>query len=115
MLTIDLERAKVTLNEGWNEMLAAWSKTLLRHMYGKDVKMVANLNEENSTSFIIRGKYKDVKAYAKAISAEKEFLDSYAEFGDDHPNTHKKRAELRADVQHFESVTGLVWPFKDED
>lgn len=116
MLVIDLERAKITLNETWSEMLGSWTKTLLKHMYGKDVKMVANLNEQdNSNKFIIRGKYKDVKAYAKAVAAEKEFLDAYQEFGDDHPQTAKKRAELRADVSNFETTTGLKWPFKDED
>ena len=116
MLVIDLERAKVTLNETWNEMLGSWTKTLLKYMYGKDVNIVANLNEEDAkTQFVVRGKYKDVKAYAKAVAAEKEFLDAYREFGDNHPQTAKKRQELRADVSDFEMVTGLTWPFKDED
>jgi len=116
MLVIDLERAKVTLNETWNEMLGSWTKTLLKYMYGKDVNVVANLNEEDAkTQFVVRGKYKDVKAYAKAVAAEKEFLDAYREFGDNHPQTAKKRQELRADVSDFEMVTGLTWPFKDED
>ena len=48
MLVIDLEKAKVTLNETWNEMLGSWTKTLLKYMYGKDVNVVANLNEEES-------------------------------------------------------------------
>tara|TARA_R100001015_G_C4600834_1_gene155766 strand:+ start:616 stop:966 length:351 start_codon:yes stop_codon:yes gene_type:complete len=116
MLVIDLEKAKVTLHEGWNEMLGAWTKTILRHMYGKDVNVVANLNEEeSSTKFKITGKYKDIKSYAKAIAAQKEFLDAYKEFGSDHPQAAKKREELRADVSNFERVTGLSWPFKDED
>ena len=115
MLVIDLERAKHTLNETWSEMLGSWTKTLLKYMYGKDVKMIANLNEENKSNFTIKGQYKDVKAYAKAIGAQKEFLDAYIEFGTEHPQTQKKKSKLRSDVQHFESVTGLKWPFKDED
>ncbi len=116
MLVIDLERAKVTLNETWNEMLGSWTKTLLKYMYGKDVNMVANLNEEeSSTKFKIMGKYQDVKSYAKAVAAQKEFLDAYKEFGNEHPQTTKKREELRTDVSNFERVTGLSWPFKDED
>ncbi len=117
MLVIDLERAKVTLNETWSEMLGSWTKTLLKYMYGNDVNVVANLNEEDqsTTKFKITGKYRDVKAYAKAVAAEKQFLDAYREFGDSHPQTEKKRAELRTDVQNFESVTALKWPFKDED
>jgi hypothetical protein len=116
MLVIDLERAKVTLNETSSEMAAFWTKFLLKQMYGNDVKLVANLNEQDgSKRFVIKGKYKDVKAYAKAVSAEKEFLDAYIEFGDDHPQTAKKRAELRAEVSNFENITGIKWPFKDED
>ena len=45
----------------------------------------------------------------------KEFLDAYLEFGDPHPQTAKKRAELRTHVANFENTTGLTWPFKDED
>ena len=44
MLVIDLERAKVTLNETWNEMLGSWTKTLLKYMYGKDVNVVAKIS-----------------------------------------------------------------------
>ena len=116
MLVIDLERAKVTLNETWNEMLGSWTKTLLKYMYGSDVNVVANLNEEESTTkFKIMGKYQDVKSYSKAVAAQKEFLDAYKEFGSEHPQTTKKREELRADVSNFERLTGLSWPFKDED
>ena len=116
MLVIDLERAKVTLNETWDEMLGSWTKTLLKYMYGKDVKVVANLNEnDDNPEFIIRGKYKDVKAYSKALNAEKNFLDAYREFGSDHPHTQKVRTLLRQDVKDFENTTGLTWPFKDED
>ena len=115
MLVIDLENAKVKLNETWDEMLGSWTKTLLKYMYGKDVKVIANLNENDGPQFTIRGKYKDVKAYAKAVSSKKDFLDSYLEFGNQHPQTVKKRQELRANVSNFESITGLKWPFKDED
>jgi len=117
MLVIDLERAKVTLNETWDEMLGSWTKTILKYMYGKDVNVVANLNEEEQTTtkFKITGKYQDVKAYAVAISAEKEFLDAFKEFGEGHPQTMAKREELRNEVANFERTTGLKWPFKDED
>ena len=116
MLVVDLEKAKRTLNETFSEMLGSWTKTILRFMYGDDVNIVANLNEdEREPEFIIRGKYKDVKAYAMAITAEKEFLDAYRDFGTEHPQTQKKRQELRNKVDHFEQTTTLKWPFKDED
>lgn len=116
MLVIDLEKAKRRLNETEAEAIGWWTKQLLRYMYGNDVKLIANLNEEDSSkTFTIKGQYKDVKAYAKAVAAQKEFLDAYIEFGTDHPQTAKKRAELRGNVSTFENTTGLQWPFRDED
>ena len=59
MLVVDLEKAKRTLNETFSEMLGSWTKTILRFMYGDDVNIVANLNEdEREPEFVIRGKYK---------------------------------------------------------
>tara|TARA_R110000751_G_scaffold9085_1_gene34879 strand:+ start:842 stop:1195 length:354 start_codon:yes stop_codon:yes gene_type:complete len=117
MLVIDLERAKTTLNETYDEALGWWTKTLLRYMYGDDVNVVANLNEEEQTTtkFKITGKYQDVKSYAIAVGSEKEFLDAFKEFGEGHPQTMAKRQELRNSVADFERITGLKWPFKDED
>ena len=123
---------KQLLQESWLEMLGSWSKSLLRYMYGKDVKQVAALamsdpnllkqlseddQDENNgrERFIIRGKLKDVRAYAKAIVAEKNYLDDYVEYGPDHPKTAKTRAILDNKVQEFESTTGLKWPFTDEE
>ena len=92
-------------------------------MYGKDVSMVADLNkislsslisEEGEPNFVIRGRYRDVKAYATALVREKDYLDKYIEFGKDHPQTEKARANLLPAVREFESATGLPWPFKDE-
>ena len=116
MLVIDLEKLKTQLNETTYEATAWWTKKLLKFLYGKDTQMVAKINEDkDEPDFIIRGKYKDVKAYAGAVVAEKEFLDAYQEFGTGHPQTEKKRHELRNKVDNFEQTTGLVWPFKDED
>ena len=120
---------KQLLQESWLAGLGAWSKFLFKYMYGKDVKKVVTLDgdlikhlseEEDSesgggTKFIIRGKYKDVKTYAKAIVAEKNYLDDYVEYGPDHPKTAKTRAILDNRVQEFESTTGLKWPFTDEE
>ena len=93
-------------------------------MYGKDVKMVGNVNvgtisdiikeDEEEPNFIIKGRYRDVKAYASAIVKEKAYLDAYSEFGKDHPQTVKARENLRPAVAEFESATGLKWPFVDE-
>ena len=121
MLVIDFEKKKHQLNETYQEALGWWSKQLLRYMYGDDVKMVANLTgvmkeeEKPEPRFIIRGKYRDVKAYATAIAREKDYLDAYMEFGKEHPQTIKAKGILNNAVMEFESVTGLRWPFTTEE
>jgi len=125
MVVVDLRKENILLKEaGFLTALGSWTKTILKHMYGKDTKMVGNLSiadigkilteEEDEPNFIIRGKYRDVKAYASAIMREKEYLDVYSEYGKDHPQTAKARANLQPAVAEFESATGLKWPFVDE-
>ncbi len=114
MLVIDLSEKRL-LKETWMETLGSWSKSLLKMMYGDGVQVVANVNEEAAgPEFIIRGKHKDVKAYAQAIVAEKNYLDAYSQYGKEHLQTVKAREELNTAVGNFESTTGLLWPFKDE-
>ncbi len=128
MIVVDLRKENILLQEaGILSALGSWTKTILQHMYGKDTKMVGNVtldtltkiiaeddDEEKEPNFIIRGKYRDVKAYASAIVREKEYLDAYSEYGKEHPQTAKARANLQSAVVEFESATGLKWPFVDE-
>ena len=114
-MKIDLTRDPKLLTEAWISAFGEWSKALLKYMYGKDTKVIANLNEdEQSLKFIIRGEQKDVKAYATALFAEKDYLEAYAQFGKDHPMTNKQRGLLQKAVQKFEDKTGIRWPFVDE-
>ena len=126
-MIIDLTK-KQPLNESWLKMMGNWSKSLLKYMYDDGVTVVAGVNqpttsrlvreegedENNGPKFILRGKHKDVKAYATAIVKEKEYLDAIVQFGDEHLQTARAREELNTAVDNFESTTGLVWPFKDE-
>ena len=121
---------KQILRESALKMFGEWNKTLLRYMYGNDVNMMAKLKSPSLTDlvteedgeekegqelkFSIKGKTKDVKAYADAIMAEKSYLDSYIEFGKEHFQTAKRREILNQAVQTFEQTTGISWPFKDE-
>jgi len=121
-MIIDLTK-KQPLNESWLKMMGSWSTSLLKYMYDDKAQAVANVNsplqeegedQSNGPRFILRGKQKDVKAYAKAIVKEKEYLDAIVNYGDEHLQTARAREELDLAVQNFESTTGLVWPFKDE-
>ena len=127
VMEIDFTKKRL-LTESWLQTFGAWNKTLLRHMYGKDVNMVATLGngkfpiefkegegEKESLKFTIRGEEEDVRAYAKAIAAEKEYLDLFVKFGEKHPQSQKAKEVLDQAVAAFEQTTGITWPFKDEE
>ncbi len=116
MIIIDLTK-KNQLNESWLRMIGSWSKTLLRQMFGKDFALNMTLKEEevdNQLKFIIRGEAEDIKAYADALFAEKNYLEAYSQFGREHPMTNKHRTVLDQAVQQFQQKTGIKWPFTDE-
>jgi len=125
-MIIDFTKKKL-ITESWLKQFGNWNKTLLQYMYGDDVNMVAQLGahdllkgmmsedeEGNQIQFVIRGEQRDVKAYADAIVAEKQYLDMYLQYGEDHPQTAKTREVLKQAVRRFQSITGITWPFKDE-
>jgi hypothetical protein len=121
-MEIDFTKKKL-LTENWLRTFGEWNKTFLKYVYGKDVNMTADLNahkmleeeedDSNKLKFVIRGEQRDVQAYAKAILAEKEYLDAYIHFGEDHFQAKKKKEMLNQAVQSFEQTTGIRWPFKD--
>ena len=113
MIKIDL--TKKTLNESFFKMWGYWNKKLLKHIYGDDVNIVANLNEENADSleFSIKGEYEDVKAYAMALKAESDYLRAYIDSGKDSPATKEAKETANRTSGEFVNKTGLPWPFKD--
>ena len=129
MKKIDFTNKKQLLTESWLQWFGEWNKEFLKYVYGKDVNMTAELGahkmltnlvreeEEQGPKlkFVIRGEQQDVEAYAKAIFAEKDYLDHFVRYGADHPQSHKSKEKLDQAVDHFEQVTGITWPFKDED
>ena len=129
MKNIDFTEKKQLLTESWLAWFGEWNKEFLKYMYGKDVNMTAELGahkmlgnlikeegdeEGPKLKFIIRGEQQDVEAYAKAIMAEKEYLDAFISKGEEHPQSQKTKEKLDQAVDHFEQVTGITWPFKDE-
>ena len=113
MIKIDLTNKVLT--ESWLKMWGFWNKKLLKHIYGDDVNVVANLNEENKTSleFSIKGEYEDVKAYAMALKAEADHLRAHIDNGKEDPKTIKAKEQADSASKIFIERTGLPWPFKD--
>jgi len=121
-MEIDFTKKKL-LTESWMRAFADWNKTFLKYMYDDDVTMTADLKahqrleedeEDPKLKFVIRGEVEDVKAYSRAIMAEKEYLDHFVHYGADHPQSMKSKEMLDQAVGNFEQVTGITWPFKDE-
>ena len=114
MIRIDFTNKEV-LQESFLKMWGFWNKRLLKYIYGKDANVVANLNEEDGeeVKFVIRGEYEDVRAYAKVLNLEKEYLEAYVELGKDHEETKKIKTQLDAAAKDFTEKTNLPWPFRD--
>ena len=85
-------------------------------MYGDQLEIKAKLNEddeeEKDGSFVIRGEYAHVKAYASALAMEKDYIIAFSDYGEEHPRTVRTKGQLDAAVAKFESLTGITWPFK---
>jgi len=120
---------KKLLNESWLKMFGTWNKEILKYIYGKDVKMQAQLGAhelagqmikeegedvDNTLSFSITGEERDVKSYANAIMAQKGFIDAYVAHGPDHMLTIKQKEILNQAIRNFEQTTGITWPFSTE-
>ena len=106
---------KEFLNESLLKTWGAWNKTLLKYIYGADTPVVANLNEDEGKGleFTITGEYEDVKAYAKAIKLEADYLRSYIDNGSTSAETKAIKKQLDMASKDFVNKTGLPWPFRD--
>tara|TARA_R100000908_G_C3753966_1_gene148305 strand:+ start:421 stop:780 length:360 start_codon:yes stop_codon:yes gene_type:complete len=114
VIRIDFTNKEI-LQESFLKMWGFWNKKLLKYIYGEDANVVANLNEEDAeeVKFVIRGEYEDVRAYAKVLNLEKEYLESYVELGKSHEDTRAIKLELDKAAVDFTEKTNLPWPFRD--
>tara|TARA_Y100000813_G_C24067579_1_gene307089 strand:+ start:417 stop:761 length:345 start_codon:yes stop_codon:yes gene_type:complete len=114
-VVIELSKEKELMSEDYLRAVGAWSKWILNRMFpGGDIGVRLKEEEQESAEggFVIRGKYRDVKAYAQALGRERDYIVAAAEYGDEHPITVKAKAELDQASNKFERLTGVKWPFK---
>ena len=113
-MNIDFENKKQLLNESWLTMFGAWSKTLLKHLFGDELEIKAKLqeDEEGDPDVLIRGQHAHVKAYIEALELEKDYIIAFSDYGEDHPRSVKVKAQLDAAIDKFQGLTGIKWPFK---
>lgn len=101
-ITINLNEAQGgVLNESWLRMFGSAVETILKAMF-----------KGSSLPVSIRGNDSQVKAFAKALGGEKNYLQSWANFGMKDPKTAFSRAELDKAISQFERSTRIPWPFK---
>lgn len=104
------------LTEDYLKAVGSWTKWMLSRMFGDDLTIGAKLKEEegptDNMNFVIRGKYRDIKAYAQAIGRERDYIVAYSQYGEEDPRAVKAKAELDAATNHFTRLTGVEWPFK---
>jgi len=113
---IDFEKLKnKTLNEVFLRMFGNVTKWVLKRMYGKEMlgALVGESDEDISSAGVkIVGKPEDVRAYVKALEAEKEHIKLYNQYGPDHPRTARAKAILNMVVKKFERETEIPWPIE---
>jgi len=116
-MVIDFTKQGKLLTEDYLKAVGEWSKWLLNRMFGSDLSINAKMNEESPElnprpQFVIRGKYRDIKAYAQALGRERDYIIAAEEYGLKHPIATKAKAELDQASNRFERLTGVMWPFK---
>ena len=60
----------------------------------------------------VRGSSLQLDRFARTLSAEKNYITAFNQYGLNNPATYKSRYKLDSAVKRFERDTGLVWPFK---
>ena len=99
-IVIDLS-SQDKLNESWLRLLGFGVKSILSHMFGQTTIPVT-----------VRGTKSDITSFAHTLGRERNYLQSYKQYGLDNPRTYKNKGLLDSAISKFQSKTGLKWPFK---
>jgi hypothetical protein len=100
-IVIDLSRNNGVLNESFVSMFSYWIKKIIQHFLDGihiPVKVI--------------GSERDVEAFARALSSEKNFLMKAQKYGLTDKRTYSSKYELDKAVNGFQKETGIRWPFK---
>ena len=105
-IVLDLEELKnqdEALNEGLLRMAGMTIELILKQMFGFPVF---------GPNAHIKGKPKDLQAFAKTLGHEKKYLESAKKHGLNNPQTYKSKSSLDKAEKGIEKSTGIKWPFK---
>jgi|ETNvirnome_6_100_1030635.scaffolds.fasta_scaffold03655_4 hypothetical protein len=117
-LVIKLNVAKSKqLNESFISTFGSVVKFLLGYMFG-DAKAPVSVKEENNAPLSdlrlkIIGSPSQVDSFVKALTLEKNYMQTYMELGLQDPETLDARHALNRAVEEFEKETEIRWPFQN--
>lgn len=100
VLEINLSEGQI-LNESFVKAMGARIQSILKAMMGG-----------YSVPVNIKGSKDQIKAFSNTLNSEKKYLESYRQYGLDHPMTLRKKFELNKAVDQFERKTGIPWSFR---
>jgi hypothetical protein len=106
-VVIDLEELKSGKLDEFSAMqgLASSIKLIMHQLFG-------GASGLGGIPVTIRGQRDDVRAFARTLGREKNYMKSYKKYGLNNPKTYKNKFKLNKSVRDFERKTGLKWPFK---
>jgi len=96
----DFSEANI-LEEGFIRTFGITLKQLMKKMFGGD-----------RVPILVKGKPKQIKAFAKALVHEKDYYKTYKKYGLNSPKTYRSKYRLKRAIYNFERKTGIKWPLK---
>lgn len=89
------------LRESFLRSFGFMVKSLLGHMF-----------DDKHTNAVVRGTPGELRAFARAMGSESDYLRKLRDFGLDSPRSVRSKSVLKRRVGEFERKTGLKWPFE---
>jgi hypothetical protein len=102
VIDLGLGKRMGDLDEGVMGMFGSWVHDIMKSMF-----------QGGSLPVTVRGTRSEVESFSRALSREKNHLQTFSKYGLDNPRTFRTKAELDQAVGKFERATGLKWPFVD--
>lgn len=100
---IDLGIArKKEINETFLRAMGDHIEMMIRWIFGENVFFPKK----------IKGTQSEVNKFLRALSSEKNYMNSYKKYGLTDKRTYDNKYKLDKAVQDFEKETRLKWPFK---
>ena len=83
------------------------------HKFGNAVKnILESVIGQTKNPFSIKGDKSKVDAFVEVIRSEKQFMETYNNFGLEHPEIKEAQKVIEEKVQNFQNIVGVDWPLR---